>query len=331
MNPAIDKAQYLIRRELWENRGGVIWTPVVIAIVVCVLMLIALAAGRGIVNQGIELEQFFEWTSGHGLNQDLDQPVKIIDFNAGALVVSADAEFSIGNLDEELTPSYGMAMMQHIVVACFSVVAFIVACIYLLGALFNDRKDRSILFWKSLPISETSNVLSKLIFAATVIPLTALIISIPVQVVGGNVIAWAYSQSPDFTYFGVFSELSLIQVLLIHMLLVVVLGIKTFPLFSWLLFASAVSRRAPALIAIVAPIFIIAVESLIFDTSYFSEFVAGLFFIDHFRTEWTDASDFFRGAVALMSFSWSQVLKIVVASGVLLSAAIWLRNNKFEL
>lgn len=331
MNPAINKAQYLIRRELWENRGGVIWTPVVICVIVSVLLLGTLALGNVVLGQGVDVNEVFEWMDDHGLREDQDAPVQIVDFNSGTLVVSSDSEFSLGDFNQNVTPTASMTIMQHSVVIGFSFVALIVTVIYLLGALFNDRKDRSILFWKSLPISETANVVSKLVFAATVIPIVALLFSIPVQFFGGLTIAWTFSQSDSFGFGEVFGELSIIQVTLIHMILLLFIGIKSIPLFSWLLFSSAVSKKSPLLIAIVAPLLIIAVESLIFNTDYFSSFVTSLFFSNRFDVEWTEPGEAFHGAIALMSFSFMQIVKIVVAGGVLISAAVWCRNNRYEL
>src|SRR5690606_7712994 len=50
-------------------------------------------------------------------------------------------------------------------------VLFFVLFFYLLGALYDDRRDRSVLFWKSLPISDTATVASKVITAMLVAPL----------------------------------------------------------------------------------------------------------------------------------------------------------------
>ena len=46
--------------------------------------------------------------------------------------------------------------------ATFFAVMSIYSTWYLLDCLYADRKDRSVLFWKSLPISDTTTVLSKL-------------------------------------------------------------------------------------------------------------------------------------------------------------------------
>ena len=51
-----------------------------------------------------------------------------------------------------------------------NIVLGVVVFFFCLGALFDDRKDRSVLFWKSLPISDQATVLSKVAMALVVAP-----------------------------------------------------------------------------------------------------------------------------------------------------------------
>ena len=332
MSPAITKAHYLMRRELWENKGGALWTPVSIAIAVSVLILLALLLGKGTVGSAdLDIDKILQSMDRHGLNEDIDAPVKIIDFNSGTLVVSSENDLGLGFMRREASPEGYLITFQHGAVIVFEFVAFIVAIVYLLGALFNDRKDRSILFWKSLPISETSNVLTKLLFAVTVIPFFALVCSIPVQIVGGAAIAWGFSLSDSFTFWGTFSHISLIQVFLVHTVLLLVIAIKSLPLYSWLLFASSVSKRSPLLIAAIIPLAIAALEPLIFDTNYFSTFIASLFFQGRFNADWLAADNIMRGIVEAMRISLPQLVKITIISGLFIGGAIWCRNNRYEI
>ena len=64
----------------------------------------------------------------------------------------------------------GQAFLTAVAATFFAVMS-IYAAWYLLDCLYADRKDRSVLFWKSLPISDTTTVLSKLGTALIVIPL----------------------------------------------------------------------------------------------------------------------------------------------------------------
>src|SRR3546814_12295425 len=63
----------------------------------------------------------------------------------------------------------------------FIVLAFVVF-FYCLGALYDERKDRSVLFWKSLPVSDAQTVLSKVASAVVVAPVLAVIASLVVMI-----------------------------------------------------------------------------------------------------------------------------------------------------
>src|SRR5712675_3421889 len=55
---------------------------------------------------------------------------------------------------------------------------FIVGVFYCLDALHGERRDRSILFWKSLPVSDFTTVLSKVSIPLLVIPLLSFAITL---------------------------------------------------------------------------------------------------------------------------------------------------------
>ena len=75
---------------------------------------------------------------------------------------------------------YAITLSTFTAVQLFTMV--IVLFFYLLDSLLAERKDRSILFWKSLPVSDTEVVLSKLLTAAVVVPLFVLVVSAVLQV-----------------------------------------------------------------------------------------------------------------------------------------------------
>ena len=145
----------------------------------------------------------------------------------------------------------------------------IVGLFYTLDALYGERRDRSILFWKSLPVSDLITVLSKLTIPIVILPLLSFAITIATQFVmlllgsimllgsGVNIAAlWT-----DASFFHV----SL--VLLYH--LVTVHGLWYAPLYGWLLLVSAWARRAPFIWAFLPPFVICVVEKIAFNTSHF--------------------------------------------------------------
>jgi ABC-2 type transport system permease protein len=151
--------------------------------------------------------------------------------------------------------------------------AFFVGLFYCLEALHGERRDRSILFWKSLPVSDLTTVLSK-----GAIPIVLLLLSFVVTVVTHLIMlllstaaAWGsgLSAAPLWTQVPLFQR-SLM--LLYHLLTVHVLWYA--PIYGWLLLVSAWARRAPFLWAVLPPLAIGFAEKIAFNTSHFAVWLA---------------------------------------------------------
>lgn len=322
MSPTLNKTTYLFRRELWENRSGVIWAPVTIAAAGIALILLSLALGLDDFSRHVV--DTVEWTDRP--NGEAEE-TRVIDFSRGRIVV-AEGE----DLDRTLLGSRLLEMVNpsmHSIAVGFEFLALVVALFYLLGGLFNDRKDRTILFWKSLPFSETQAVLVKLVFAVVVIPVVALLAALAVQLVFGASMVLLIARTTDFGFGEILSEVGLFSVFFAHLFLVLVFAVKNLALFSWLMFASALSKRSPFLTAILPPVAIAALEALIFGSSYFLDFVGSLI--------WQGELDFSSGGLSvetlapLAVITPLQLLKILGVSVPLVIAAIWLRNNRYEI
>src|ERR1700676_1919821 len=145
----------------------------------------------------------------------------------------------------------------------------IVGIFYSLDALYGERRDRSILFWKSLPVSDLITVLTKLTIPIVILPLLSFAITIATQFImlllssiillgSGVNIATLWTEAS-------FIHVSL--VLLYHLL--TVHGLWYAPLYGWLLLVSAWARRAPFLWAFLPPFVICGVEKIAFNTSHF--------------------------------------------------------------
>ena len=148
--------------------------------------------------------------------------------------------------------------------------AFIVGIFYSLDALYGERRDRSILFWKSLPVSDLTTVLSKLSIPLIVLPLLSFTITIATQLImlllsSLAVLASGLSLSALWTQSS-FLHMSLL--LLYH--IVTVHGLWYAPFYGWLLLVSAGAPRAPFVWAFLPPFVICAVEKLTFNTQYFA-------------------------------------------------------------
>jgi ABC-2 type transport system permease protein len=147
--------------------------------------------------------------------------------------------------------------------------ALIVGIFYTLDALYGERRDRSILFWKSLPVSDLITVLSKLAIPIVILPLLSFAITIATQFIMllmGSVILLGSGVNIATLWTGAsFVHVSL--VLLYHLL--TVHGLWYAPLYGWLLLVSAWAPRAPFLWAFLPPFVISGVEKIAFNTTHF--------------------------------------------------------------
>jgi ABC-2 type transport system permease protein len=151
--------------------------------------------------------------------------------------------------------------------------AFFVGLYYCLDALHSERRDRSILFWKSLPVSDLTTVLSK-----ASIPLVLILLSFVLTFVthfimlllsSAVVLADGLSMATLWTHVS-FLQSSLM--LLYHLLTVHALWYA--PIYAWLLLVSAWARRAAFLWAVLPPLAIFAIEKIAFNTSHFGAWLA---------------------------------------------------------
>jgi ABC-2 type transport system permease protein len=160
----------------------------------------------------------------------------------------------------------GRAVSQLFLVtvgATFFAVMSIYSTWYLLDCLYADRKDRSVLFWKSLPISDAAMVLSKLVTALIVIPLvyfaladlTTLLMAFIISVRASASIGGALWHG-DLWF----------QLQVLWLYLIVTAAIWYLPIVAYLLVVSAWARRAVMLWSLLPPIALILAERWFFGT-----------------------------------------------------------------
>jgi ABC-2 type transport system permease protein len=145
---------------------------------------------------------------------------------------------------------------------------FLVAFFYCLDALHGERRDRSILFWKSLPVSDLTTVLSKAIIPIVVLPLITFATTVVTQLIVlvlSSIILGAHGM--DIAPLWNLSSLcSMSLMLLFHLL--AIHGLWYAPIYCWLLLVSAWAKRVPFLWAVVPVAGIAIVEKIAFGTSY---------------------------------------------------------------
>jgi ABC-2 type transport system permease protein len=147
--------------------------------------------------------------------------------------------------------------------------ALIVGVFYSLEALYGERRDRSILFWKSLPVSDLTAVLSKLTIPLVILPLLSFAITLATQFIM-LLLSSVILLGSGVNIAALWTEVSFFHVslvLLYHLL--TVHGLWYAPLYGWLLMVSAWAPRAPFIWAFLPPFVICGVEKVAFNTSHF--------------------------------------------------------------
>jgi ABC-2 type transport system permease protein len=167
----------------------------------------------------------------------------------------------------------GVAMMPHCAVAgLIFITAFFVGAFYCLDALSGERRDRSILFWKSMPVSDRTTVLSKASIPLVILPalcfpvivttqLIILLASAVVLVANGVSVAELWTRLPLFQ----------LQLVVLYSLPVIALWHA--PVYGWLLLVSGWARRATLLWAVLPWLAIAVVEKVAFDTMHVASFL----------------------------------------------------------
>jgi ABC-2 type transport system permease protein len=145
---------------------------------------------------------------------------------------------------------------------------FLVGIFYALDALHGERRDRSILFWKSLPVSDLTSVLSKASIPLVILPLLVFMITVVLQIVMRllNTAAMLWSSR---SVAPVWTQLPLFQMELVLLYSLIVLALWHAPLYMWFLLVSGWARRATFLWAVFPPLALAAVEYVAFHSHYF--------------------------------------------------------------
>jgi ABC-2 type transport system permease protein len=146
-------------------------------------------------------------------------------------------------------------------------VSFVIAFFYCLDALYGEKRDRSILFWKSLPLSDLVVVSSKVTIPMLVVPaitlITAMALQLIVLIVGSAILA-----ARGISVTSLITTLPLFQFWGVQMLRVAALVLWYSPLFAWLFLVSVCAKRTPFVWAILIPIGAAVLERIAFGSFY---------------------------------------------------------------
>ena len=236
----IAKQVALIRRELWEHRALFV-VPLVIGIIEALGFIVAQVTA----------------TTVFGGDHAIDLAV------LGAS--------SLGDVER----SAAIHVLMLGVSSLFVMAMAIVAVFYCLDVLYAERKDKSILFWRSLPVTDAETVLSKLATAVIALPIITLgaiaathlvvllISSFWIGDRGANAWQLIWSAAPFVDNWGS------------TLVYLIALAIWSLPFIGWFLFVSAYTKRSPLLMALLPLIVIPMLERIFLGSWTFGSMVVG--------------------------------------------------------
>ncbi|WP_313273813.1 hypothetical protein [Stenotrophomonas sp.] len=230
------KFKWLLKREYWENRGGFLWAPLIAGGVSLLLSLMAIVGGLWAANRAAR-------------NGDLH----INGVNVNGL----DLQMLTSQMTPEDMGKWADGMNFTLLLSGgwpFIVLGFVVF-FYCLGALYDDRRDRSVLFWKSMPLSDTQTVLSKLTSALLVAPLLATLLAIATMLCFMliiSIVVLAHGGNPVTLIWGPGNPLSMAAGFISR---IPVYALWALPTAGWLLLCSSWAKSKPFLWAVMLPVF----------------------------------------------------------------------------
>lgn len=309
----------LIKREFWENKGAFRTTPLVIGGIFLAAMLMFLI------------------TFGH-FDNEFQSLRELLRF--------------LARQDEGLRARflYESGLEMSVI---FSMVLAFVVFFYLLGSLYDDRKDRSILFWKSLPASDTVTLASKLLAAMIVAPVIFWIIYVLTHIVITllfSVVIMALGENPWTLFLSLGNPFKAWSMVLLSYF---AQSVWALPLYGWLMLVSAFAPRIPLLFAVLPPLVLGVLELWIdfLQTFTLSDNLFGLFgywFVNSplIMSASSNGNDNFGAALGIpitsdydhqvtvanmfdRLFSTDMLIGLVIAA-VFLAGTLWLRRRATE-
>ena len=316
----MNRLMALVKREYWENKGAFRTTPLVLGGIYIVLSLMFLITFSHFDNEFQSLKELFRFIE----QQDTVMRSNII-----------------------------YAVTISVIPSLFTLVLAFVVFFYLLGSLYDDRKDRSILFWKSLPASDTLTLASKLLAAMVLAPVIFWAIYVLTHIILMaifSIVVLSLGENPWTLFLGLGNPFKGWGMVLMSYL---AQSIWALPLYGWLMLVSAFAPRIPLLFAILPPVVIAVLQIWIEFLQTFTlkknlfgvigEWVANSPLImsmdDHGRDSLeislgAPLTDTFSHEVTVVNildriFSTNMLVGLAIAA-VFLAAALWLRRRATE-
>jgi ABC-2 type transport system permease protein len=305
----------LLRREFWEHRNTFIVLPAVVAgFMILVMVGLFVTSGFTSVNAHISISgenESEEWR----LDADHESMDEAIGYMLSNLRHMSEAE-------RELR----LFKVFHALSVPFFIVLMVVVLFYLLGSLYEDRKDRSILFWKSMPVSDLATVSIKLFTGLVAVPAVYLACVAIVQVML-LLIASLAALGHDVEIFKMlWVPSNLVGRWFTDIAYLLLQAIWSLPMYGWMVLVSAFAKSVPLAWFLGIPIAIAIVEGMVFNGGWIGNWMA-----DHGSpTPHSFNAELHLADLTPYLASLDTFLGLLVGAG-FIGGAIWLRGKGDEL
>ncbi|BFM12436.1 hypothetical protein R50072_25890 [Simiduia litorea] len=253
----------------------------------------------------------------------------IRQFPSQVIVIKGDE--ALGFSDDNIASINDVVRVFFVI---FSGLMMIVGIFYLLSCLYTDRKDNSVLFWKSMPVSETQNTLTKFSIGIFVLPTIAVLAGLLVGI-AFTLLSMIYvaGYSSSTTPWELLAGINLFSFAMQHWITAIGVALWCLPLFAWLIFASAAARRSPFMFALLPPAALIITEQLVFSSTWIVEAISrripGVAIQDNGEAGFLLFEKAGLNHVGAFLTNPGLWIGLIIGAG-LLYAAVWLRNNRYE-
>jgi len=209
----------------------------------------------------------------------------------------------------------------------YLVAAWIAAMFYALSSLYSDRRDKSILYWKTMPVAETQTVIAKFLFAVLGFSMFAILVS---WLTAAVLMSYTKAVLPSLMMHDGDVGMNLTKLVIWPLLTVVIALFWCAPVFALLLFVSAFAKKMPIVLFIVPVIVVRVIERVVLGSNHFYDFF-------HSHSPWglvASIAEMQTTGDLISTYLVDSVPSMVVGlvlAGVLLWCAAWQRDNAFEI
>ena len=293
----------MIVREIQEHKVAFVYAPFFVSIILCLVIASVYFGGTNIQTDQFNFSTEYYDEEIRQAMQSVSSVSRIDIVRTGLLVLGFPILLTVG----------------------FGLLA------YSLSTFADERKDRSLIFWRSLPVSDLTTVLSKVFVVTLIVPLMVLPYIILLQLVSMTS-ASIFFATNDIVSFGwlwgsyIFTDWFRIIFSLWAQ------SLWSLPLFLWLMLAGTYAAR-PIAGAIVPPVILIVLEGIIFKTNLVLEFIENRIGFwsraDSFPKEYqelrvVDVSDIF------LLFSTQAFWIGILASVILVAGIVYVRSSNSD-